>query len=361
MKRKRFYKNSQRNQKWTEEIQGRQIDFADKYIVMEDGLYSDKYDYMRPKKKKKKRFTREKAEKILKAAGAVILSLFIIGIGYASMDVYMIRNAMPVETVDEPYIQNNMNEISLGLQSEYAESISLDGSVMLQAVIDELEDGGYNSVTFDLKRGEGSVGYRSALASVDTYGAIAFPATDLKGSVSILKDRDILAVGKVYCYLDNLTPGTEKAAAILNSDGVFYRDSSDNTYLNPDSQITYSYIRDIIQEAYEMGVTVFVLDGVNLPNEISNDYNDGFDYISRRLYNDIGTDIKLLEAVNVNLSRDSVQNNDNEFENQSSEIQRKLGEDIGADKVYFVKSLADRALIKEKLEESGISNYILAD
>ena len=39
-KRKRFYKNVKRNQTWTEEIQGREIDFADKYA--DDGIYSDK-------------------------------------------------------------------------------------------------------------------------------------------------------------------------------------------------------------------------------------------------------------------------------------------------------------------------------
>ena len=50
-KRKRFYKNVKRNQTWTEEIQGREIDFADKYA--DDGIYSDKFDYLRPKKKPK--------------------------------------------------------------------------------------------------------------------------------------------------------------------------------------------------------------------------------------------------------------------------------------------------------------------
>lgn len=361
MKRKRFYKNAQRNQKWTEEETGREIDFADKYVYNEGGIYSDKFDYMRPKQKKKKRFTREKADKFFKHFGAVVLALLIVGIGYTAMDVYMIRNAMPSSPAsDDSLLENNMNQISLGLKSEYAESVSLDGSVMLQAVIDELESSGCNSVTFDLKRSEGSVGYRSALANIDRYGAIAFPATDLKKSAASLKERDILAVGRIYCYLDNLVPEIDHSAAVVNSNGVLYRDSKDNTYLNPDSEITYKYIRDIISEAYEMGITVFVLDGVNLPDDISNSYNDGFEYISNRLYADLGTDIKLLEAVNVTLSENAAESND-ENENRESEIQKKLSTDLESNKVYFITTPADKALMNEKLEESGISNYILAD
>ena len=54
MKKKRFYKNVKRNVKWTEEEKGYPIDFADKY-VSDEGIYSDKFDYMRPKIKKKRK------------------------------------------------------------------------------------------------------------------------------------------------------------------------------------------------------------------------------------------------------------------------------------------------------------------
>ena len=54
MKKKRFYKNIKRGSKWTEEENGYPIDFADKYIS-DEGIYTDKFDYMRPKTKKKKR------------------------------------------------------------------------------------------------------------------------------------------------------------------------------------------------------------------------------------------------------------------------------------------------------------------
>lgn len=361
MSKKRFYKNVERNQKWTEEETGHPIDFADKYLS-DEGIYSDKFDYMRPKIKKKRR-NKAKLEKLSKRLGIAVACFLIISVGYTGMDIYMQRHAMPAKLseVNNAY-DGAINEVALDLKSKHTQSVSLDGSVMLDAVISELTEGGYNSVTFDLKRSEGSVGYKSALANVDTYGAIAFPATDLKTSVEKLSAQDILAVGRVFCYLDNLVPDKDNSSAVLNSNGVPYRDSRDNTYLNPDSETAYKYIKDIISEAMDMGITVFVLDGVNLPDDIADNYNDGFEHLSQRLYKDLGTGIKLLEAVNVSLSEEAVQNNeDDNNEDTENEITRKMESSLDNNKVYFITTNADKAEIKENLEGSGIPSYILAE
>ncbi len=379
MKRKRFYKNVKRNQVWTEEEKGREIDFADKYL--DNGVYSDKYDYLRPKQKRKKYFNKNNVISFFKKAGAVVLGFLILSTGYIFMDVYMQRHAMPdtvqnEENVEEPHL----NEVSLNLKSKYVESVSLDGGVMLDAVVTDLQSNGYNSVAFDIKRKEGTIGYRSALANVDTFGAIAFPATDLKSSVATLGNEDILAVGIVHCYLDNLVPSVQQSAAIMGSNGLVYKDSRDNTYLNPNSDITYNYIKGIIQEAYEMGITIFVLDDVDLPNDISDSYNDGFENLATRLYKDIGTDIKLLQAVNVELksnvqneedkndsddedsdNEEDKENNKNNNKEQDNEISKKLDNSIGNNQIYFVKTSADRESIKQKLEEHGVISFILSD
>ena len=67
MKKKRFYKNVKRNTKWTEEEKGYPIDFADKY-ASDEGIYSDKFDYMRPKIKKKRKH-KAQARTLLKRLG----------------------------------------------------------------------------------------------------------------------------------------------------------------------------------------------------------------------------------------------------------------------------------------------------
>ncbi len=388
MKKKRFYKNIKRGGKWTEEEKGYPVDFADKYISNE-GIYTDKFDYMRPKAKKKKR-TKEKAKGFSKKFGATLLCLLIIGIGYTGMDVYMQRHGMPVRYSD---IQNqaaegSINEMQLSLKASYEESISMDGSVMLDSVISKLTEGGYNAVMIDIKRNDGSVGFKNALATVDTYGSVAFPATDLKGSVSKLKEQDLLAVGRVCCYADNLVPQKDRSAAILDSNGIPYTDSKGNTYLNPDSQTAYKYIKDIIAEAAEAGITVFVLDGTDLPEAIASEYGGGFDKLAAKLYNDLGTDIKFVKEVDVSLSASDIGKSENqedaEEERTSSKAAESNDEERGdgeattesttqnkinellpqadtGNEVYFITTSADKAETKSVLEDCGISSYILAD
>lgn len=378
MKKKRFYKNVKRNLKWTEEEKGYQIDFADKYLSAE-GVYTDKFDYMRPKPKKKRR-RKANALSLLKKIGIAALCLLTVGVGYTVMDVYMLRNAMPVRYSElRPEEQNQINEMKLDLQCAYEESISMDGSVILDSVIDRLTAGAYNSVMFDVKRADGTIGYRSALATVDAYNAAAMAASDLKSSVEKLSEQDILAVGRVYCYLDNLIPVKDRSAALLNENGALYTDSRGNTYLNPDSQTVYKYIKDIIAEAADMGVSVFVLEGTDIPQNAGGGHSGGFEKLAARLYEDIGTDIKLLKAVPVDADSaiDSIaraeEQQEDDTDSESTEettlaanaatayLNDLFSEELGADKVYYETTSHNADEVKTILEEGGIESFILAN
>lgn len=377
MKKKRFYKNVKRNLKWTEEEKGYQIDFADKYLS-DEGVYTDKFDYMRPKVKKKRKH-KARARIFLKRFGIVLLCLLIVGVGYTAMDVFMLRNGMPVRYSEiEPDTQNTINEMKLDLQCAYEESISMDGSVILDSVITELTQGAYNSVMFDIKRMDGTIGYQSALANVDAYSAVSLAASDLKTSVQKLSEQDILAVGRVYCYLDNLVPARDRSAALLNGNGVPYTDTQGNTYMNPNSETVYKYIKDIIAEAADMGVTVFVLEGTDLPESAGSGYSDGFENLAARLYEDIGTDIKLLQAVHVDVDdtinssiseEDTTDEADSENDEETTQtadnvntaVSELFSEELGTDKVYYVTTSLDMTEVKTILEESGIESFILAN
>lgn len=386
MKKKRFYKNVKRNTKWTEEEKGYPIDFADKY-ASDEGIYSDKFDYMRPKIKKKRKH-KAKARTLLKRLGIAVLCLAIIGVGYTGMDVFMLRNGMPeMSAATNTGGETSINTVKMNLHCAYEDSISMDGSVILDSVIKNLSDGAYNSVAIDIKRDDGTIGYRSALATVDAYSAMAFTASDLRRSTSILSEQDILTVGIVYCYLDNLVPRQERSVAVLDSNGIPYEDSHGNTYLNPSSETVYKYIKDIISEAAEMGVTVFVLRATDIPDSAGTGFADGFDRLASRLYEDIGTNIKLLEGIDVDIDDSLVQavtNPDGEnAEEETTEeptdsengedtteetttlapaeerILSLFDEDLGADKIYIVNANDTTGEIKKILEEGGIESFIL--
>lgn len=303
MKKKRFYNNKKRNTKWTEKETGRKISFADKYIDAGNG--SDKFDSKRPKQKKKRK-AKEKTAKLFKNVAIVIACFLIISVGYSAMDLYIDRNAMP-ETEANTGESVSFSDVNLMLKGMGIQSISLDDSVMLDSVIKSAEDESYSSVTFDLKRDDGTIGYNSSLATIRAYGAISSPAAQLEKSVAKLNQADIIPIGRISCYKDNIVALSDLDSAIKNGKSV-YRDSSGNAYLDPNNSTTYNYIKSIVEETKAMGITVFLLDNTKLPSDISSNYDDGFAPLAKKLYAEFGQDIKFIEAIDVTINDDSISN-----------------------------------------------------
>lgn len=301
MKKKRFYNNKKRNSKWTEKETGRKISFADKYIDAGNG--SDKFDFKRPKPKKK-RAAKEKTAKLFKNIAIVIACFLIISVGYSAMDLYIDRNAMP-ETEENTGESVSFSNVNLMLKGMSVQSISLDNSVMLDSVIKSAEDEAYSSVTFDLKRDDGTIGYNSKLATIRAYGAISSPAAQLEKSVAKLNQADIIPIGRISCYKDNIVALSDLDSAIKSGKSV-YKDANGNAYLDPNNSTTYNYIKSIIEETKAMGINVFLLDNTKLPGDISGDYNDGFAALAKKLYAEFGQDIKFIEAIDVTINDDNI-------------------------------------------------------
>lgn len=301
MKKKRFYNNKKRNSKWTEKETGRKISFADKYIDAGNG--SDKFDFKRPKPKKK-RAAKEKTAKLFKNIAIVIACFLIISVGYSAMDLYIDRNAMP-ETEENTGESVSFSNVNLMLKGMSVQSISLDNSVMLDSVIKSAEDEAYSSVTFDLKRDDGTIGYNSKLATIRAYGAISSPAAQLEKSVAKLNQADIIPIGRISCYKDNIVALSDLDSAIKSGKSV-YKDTNGNAYLDPNNSTTYNYIKSIIEETKAMGINVFLLDNTKLPGDISGDYNDGFATLAKKLYAEFGQDIKFIEAIDVTINDDNI-------------------------------------------------------
>lgn len=349
MKKKRFYNNKKRNTKWTEQEQGRKIYFADKYIEGENR--SDKFDSKR-RKEKKPVFTKDKMMKLAKWVVIVVGCFAVISIGYTIMDIYIDRNAMPLTQESDESSDNDISNISLRVRGCVVDPMAMDNSVLLSAVIDSVQDGGYSAVSFDAKRDDGTVGYISQLAAVDMYGAQASPASDMQGSVAQFVENDILPIARVSCYKDNVFAAADSAAGIT-ADGELYKDSDGNSYINPDDENVYNYIKGIIEELHSMGVTVFVLDNCDLPEEIAGGYNAGFDVLSDKLSKDLGGEVKFLNGVYISISSKNTKSADKEW--------KKKTENINTDNVLFYISASDKKTIKNLLESKENINYIITE
>lgn len=352
---KKYYDNKKRNQKWTEETAGHEIDFADKYA--EGGIYSDKFDNKRPNPKKAAD-KKAKRKKRLKAVLAFVLCIVLISAGYTVMDIHMIRQSEPVRNMgeNETAVTGTMSEVNINLSSYKVESVSLDSSVMLSSVINDAVDNGFTSITFDAKRSDGTIGYASSLASVDTFGAISTPSSQPLNSVKELLANDILPVARICCYLDNIVPDKATDAAVMDGGNV-YTDNDGNTYLNPDSETAYNYIKDIIQECYGYGITVFVLYGCDLPEDIAEGYNDGFDALSDKLIRDLDGSVRLLEAVDVEISGKDAESG--KTTNAAIKKDIKAFDEINDNQVYYVSTKIDESKVLDQLDKSNITRFII--
>ena len=351
-KQKRFYNNKKRNQKWTEDEKGRKIEFADKYV--EKGNSSNKFDSKRTKRFK----SRSKKQKRLKNLVTAVVCIVLIGVGYTGMDAYMgIRESAYNKKISSGSELSNLKEMQLDFRSFKADSISLDSSVMLSSVINDTASLGFTSITFDAKRSDGTIGYASTLASVDTFNATSSPASKLKASIKELLSNDLMPIARISCYKDNVAPKYIPESSVKGSDKKLFRDENNNTYLNPDSEATYNYLKDIIKELESMGISVFVLCDCDLPEGISDKYNDGFEALSKKLYNDIGSNIKLLEEVDVEIK--GVDEATGKTTNSAIKKELSKIEKIDKNKAYGIISELEAEDLISQLEKNNITNYII--
>lgn len=351
-----FYNNKNRNTKWTEEEIGRKIEFADKYEHPEADPVNNK-----SVKRRTAEIEAKRQKKIATKIFFVFVCILSVCLGYTTMQIHSNRLATPINNRSQQEItqEGYMQQISLDVKALNVESISLDGSVMLSSIISEAENLGFSGITFDAKRADGSIGYQSTLATVDTYNAVTLPAKNLSYSVAQLTENDILAAAKICCYKDNVVPMVTTDFAIMTENGI-YTDSNGNTYLNPNSSSTYNYLKDIITECYENGITVFVLYGCDLPEEISESYNDGFDYLANKLNNEFDGKIRLYEAVETELSENEVINTSSYSEEYKNSTKINL-ENLNSNQVYYIKSQSNKEDTVAYLEKIGINAYILED
>ncbi|WP_290907115.1 putative glycoside hydrolase, partial [Eubacterium sp.] len=218
---RKFYTNEHRNEHWTEEPKGRPIDFADKYTV--DGETGDVYNDKRRAAQHKAQRKKESRQKAIKIVVSSLVAVALLFGGYTAMDVHMIRQAEPAEKLlrQNSSDSNALSQISINVSSIMTESVSLDNSTMLTSVINDVHNFSANSITFDAKREDGTIGYRSSLATIDTYGAVSDVGSDSVGSIKQLIDNDILPVARICCYKDNVLPSQNRDFAVTKGKKLY--------------------------------------------------------------------------------------------------------------------------------------------
>lgn len=247
------------------------VDYIDQYLYGEH--YSDRYDPLRNKGKKN---DVEKAHlaKTVKRCILTVTCLAVFCLGYFFMYVIMERNAMPsdfpqpvaVSGQEDNPAKPNVNDADVALNAKYIPSYYLDGGKMMEAVIQDAINDGYNAVMFDLKRRDGTLAYPSNLTAAATYRAIADPGADIKKSIDMLYENNLVPLARVYCFSDNTAALADPALAVTDAAGQPWRSPSGRYWLNPYSAYAVEYLTSIILEIQELGINSILLDGVSLPD-----------------------------------------------------------------------------------------------
>lgn len=269
--------------KWKKEKRKKEhpVSFADQYIYGEN--YSDKYDYLRHNGKKND-VEKEQAAKTLKQISCVVGCILIFCLGYFLMCITMERNAMPNPVVpeevpagQEPGGLPDINDVDISLNAKYISSEYLDGGTMVDAVIRDAVDGGYNAVMFDLKRANGTLAYESTLTAAATYNAVASPGTRIQESVTRLLENNIIPLARIYCFIDSTAPVADSSIAVTNADEEVWRDRQGNAWLNPYAVYTAEYLTSIVLEVQDLGIQNIILAGLSFPQDALGDavFNGG--------------------------------------------------------------------------------------
>lgn len=249
------------------------VTYADQYIYGEN--YSDKYDYLRNKGKKDPE-KKAAALKNLKRAGVLLGCIAVFCAGYFLMGVIMERNAIPEAISGEPPSAQtpggelpDVNEVNLTLNAKYISSDYLDGGAMIDAVIREATDSGYNAVIFDLKRENGTLAYPSGLTAAATYSAVASPGVNVRESVQMLLENNIIPLARIYCFPDNTAAAADTGIAVTTANGAVWKDAGGNSWLNPYSDYAKEYLASVVLEVQELGITNIILDGLTFPGQLT--------------------------------------------------------------------------------------------
>ncbi len=316
------------------------------------------------RKNSKKRSTREKQAQSQKRRKNILIAFLCIAVfcvSYIGTDAFIIRHSHPVseaaqtspEDAKDDTENKKLNSISLGIPS-----VALDNSVMLSSVLDDAEKSGFSSVSFELKRADGTIGYTSSLTTVDTFGGISMPAKQLHESVKTMNEKGIKPIAVIYCLKDNVVPKKSKDMALMNG-GKVYTDSKGNTYLNPDSKEAVKYLRDIVIESYNLGVRNFVLASVNLPDNIKKGHSDSFKRLVSELKKEVGSDAVFAEAVEAEINGWNVADGEYNAAGIKNEIE-KLPK-LKPNQLYLIKTEKDLDTINRALKKNKIKGYIIEE
>ena len=152
-------------------------------------------------------------------------------------------------------------------------SILLDDALFNEFVTQASEKG-FDSIVFELKDSAGHINYDSQNESVITAGAKIGNPVDLKVRTQIIKDAGINPIAKIYAFQDSVSSFVFPDACVwYQAEGTRwvdnYIDRGGKPWLNPESLVAQTYIKEIALEIVDSGVDKIIVDGIMYPTGVA--------------------------------------------------------------------------------------------
>jgi hypothetical protein len=133
-----------------------------------------------------------------------------------------------------------------------------------QSMLDLADSTGVNGLVVDLKTEDGTVVYRTDVATANSIGAVS-SYFELSDVVSEASDRELYLIGRIGVFQDNFLAADQPDNAVLKEDGSLWRSGNGFAWLDPSDPASYEYSIALAEEACIGGFDEIQFDYVSYP------------------------------------------------------------------------------------------------
>ncbi|MFV1970516.1 MAG: putative glycoside hydrolase [Acidimicrobiia bacterium] len=128
-----------------------------------------------------------------------------------------------------------------------------------------LADGtGINGLVVDLKTEDGTVVYRTEVATANAIGAVS-SYFDLSDVTQAARERGLYLIGRIGVFQDDFFAADQPDRAVLNEDGSLWRSRNGIAWLDPSDPASFEYSIALAEEACRSGFDEIQFDYVSYP------------------------------------------------------------------------------------------------
>ena len=163
-----------------------------------------------------------------------------------------------------------LKTLTVSMNDIFASAGGNDSAGGKEAVLQQIKDGGYNSVLLELKDRDGYIHYASKNTDITKFRPEEETASGvtievLSAFVKELKAQNISSVARIYAFEDHTSKSDTDPINFIMNNGRWW-DNNRRFWLNPNKPAAQKYVIDIAKEITAMGFERVIVQSAHYPN-----------------------------------------------------------------------------------------------